>query len=199
MPIFEGYGAFKSYREDRSVAMKCSVQWSAVQPWTEFHLQQDLNPGPCDPKSEALTIRTPWHFLHGLSLFLRNNEKMQHPIHPLAAQYNVIICTQQIQRTRKYNNISSISKYRLTFYGFHTNTLQQIYQHTLMLKVLLYELADYMKDLEFSVTADHQALLWSWSGWQINLGASNALNVEDSLFCRCNCCVSWGLVDVIWN
>ena len=49
--------------------MKGSVQWSGVQAWTEFHLQQDWNLGPCDSKSVVLTTGPPKHFFKAKHAF----------------------------------------------------------------------------------------------------------------------------------
>ena len=50
---------FKSYWDGGRVIMKGSVQWSAIQSWAEFRLPWDSNPGPLDPKLEALITQSP--------------------------------------------------------------------------------------------------------------------------------------------
>ena len=50
------------HRDNARVTIKCSVQWSAVQPWDEFRPQRNSNPKPGDPKWGALTTRPPGLF-----------------------------------------------------------------------------------------------------------------------------------------
>ena len=61
---------FKSYRDNGSVIMKGSMQWSANQSWAEFHLQCDSNPGPHDLKTEVQTTQPPWYFSMFILLLL---------------------------------------------------------------------------------------------------------------------------------
>ena len=53
--VLHSFHHYLSFQYDRSVITKGSVQWCTIQSWAEFCLQQDLNPGPHDQKSEPLT------------------------------------------------------------------------------------------------------------------------------------------------
>ena len=44
---------FQSYQDDGWVLMNGCVQWNLVCGWTEFHLQQDLKPGPLDQQAST--------------------------------------------------------------------------------------------------------------------------------------------------
>ena len=60
---------FKSYREYGRVIIKSSTQWSAIQSWDEFGLQQDSNSGSCNPKSTVLTTLPPRPFYENLTWY----------------------------------------------------------------------------------------------------------------------------------
>ena len=122
---------FKLYWDNGRMIMKGSVWWSFVQSWTEFRLQQDSNPGPCDPKSGAFITQPPWLFTwremthNGKVLYC---EKWDQPlytifmlsIHLVGLEWNCPVNTIKVMLSRSFylNTIFPLSRnqYLCTFF-----------------------------------------------------------------------------------